>query len=452
MQPNRATDIIRNNMEQVISAAQAIPLAKDLRLVLKDAKKASVRKYYLPNEDDRLRSIFTTYLRARSMLIEVIDSIMPILKNKQTRKNELRTFAIGFTAGCMLVRSTKFIIGTSKENPVIWEKLDESELRYNLERKTLTNLYKSLSSPKKMLQFHKATKFFDASKDEIMELADDSDLDKELLILLEDEIPFIESRKRDYFKLRARYRAYDIVRRNSSGFKKAMFHIFRLTGSAVAEMKQPLKKSKGSTSNSKRVTPNILEEIQRILKPGDIIVTRHDDALSNLFLPGYWPHAAFYMGTPDQLKTLGITPLSVMDHSVIESKKDGVKFRPINETLSVDCFVVLRPNISLEAITSAIHNAISHAGKRYDFLFDFTKANRLACTELIYRAYHGLDEISFSLIERSGRMCLAAEDLLNQSIGSEKFTALAIFNTHSESILYDDEARDALKSSYASQW
>jgi len=330
--------------------------------------------------------------------------------------------------------------------------LVESELRYNLERKTLTNLYKSLSSPKKMLQFHKATKFFDASKDEIMELADDSDLDKELLILLEDEIPFIESRKRDYFKLRARYRAYDIVRRNSSGFKKAMFHIFRLTGSAVAEMKQPLKKSKGSTSNSKRVTPNILEEIQHILKPGDIIVTRHDDALSNLFLPGYWPHAAFYMGTPDQLKTLGITPLSAMDHSVIESKKDGVKFRPINETLSVDCFVVLRPNISLEAITSAIHTAISHAGKRYDFLFDFTKANRLACTELIYRAYHGLDEISFSLIERSGRMCLAAEDLLDQSIGSEKFTALAIFNTHSESILYDDEARDALKSSYASQW
>jgi len=99
MQPNRATDIIRHNMEQVVSAAQAIPLAKDLRLVLKDAKKASVRKYYLPDEDDRLRSIFTTYLRARSMLIEVIDSIMPILKNKQTRKNELRTFAIGFTAG-----------------------------------------------------------------------------------------------------------------------------------------------------------------------------------------------------------------------------------------------------------------------------------------------------------------------------------------------------------------
>jgi len=191
-------------------------------------------------------------------------------------------------------------------------------------------------------------------------------------------------------------------------------------------MKQPLKKSKGSTSNSKRVTPNILEEIQHILKPGDIIV-----------------------GTPDQLKTLGITPPSAMDHSVIESKKDGVKFRPINETLSVDCFVVLRPNISLEAITSAIHTAISHAGKRYDFLFDFTKANRLACTELIYRAYHGLDEISFSLIERSGRMCLAAEDLLDQSIGSEKFTAIAIFNT---SILYDDEARVALKSSYASQW
>jgi len=451
MLPNRSADSIKSIIEQVVSAAQAIPLEKDLQIIMEDANNASVRNYYTPDEDERLRSMFATYLRARSMLVESIDSIMPILKNKQNWKNELRTFTVGFTAGCMLVRATKFIIEASRKNPVIWKKLDESELRYNIERKTLTKLYESLSSPKKMLQFHQATKFYEASKDEIMAFGKDSDLDRELLYLLENEIPFIESRKRDFLKLRTRFRAYDIVRRNSSGFKKAMFHVFRLTGSAVAEMKQPLKQSNKNESFNKRVTPKILTEIEKSLQPGDIIVTRHDDAMSNLFLPGYWPHAAFYMGSSRQLAEINISPPSPQ-HNIIESKKDGVKFRMHTETLHVDHFVILRPNISKEAIAKAITTAASHAGKRYDFLFDFTQADRLACTELIYRAYHGLDEINFSLTERSGRMCIAAEDLLDQAISSEKFEVYAIFNADSENILYAEEAREALKNSYKSQW
>ena len=451
MPSNNRIDPIRKIMEQVVSAAQAVPYEKDLLTILEDAENASVRKYYLPDEDDRLRSVFATYLRSRFILIEAIDAITPILNSKQIWKNELRTFAVGYTAGCMLVRSTKFIIDSSRKNPTIWKKLDEEEQRYNIERKTLTNLYKNLSSPKRMLQFHQATKFYDASKEEIMELASESDLDQELISLLKSEVPFIESRKRNLFKLRARYRVYDIARRNSSGFKKAMFHIFRLTGNAVADIKRPLKKPKNQTFE-KRVTPNILNEIQNSLEPGDIIVTRHDDALSNLFLPGYWPHAAFYMGSPSQLEERNIPSPSVKEHNIIESKKDGVKFRPLSETLYVDHFVILRPTISPSAITSAIQTAISHAGKRYDFLFDFTQANRLACTELIYRAYHGLDDISFSLIERSGRMCIAAEDLLDQSMKSKKFKVHAIFNAGSENILYGQKAQNALKDSYASQW
>ncbi len=453
MPSNSSAKSIKATMEQVVATAQAIPLERDLHAILEDAERASVRKYYLPDEDDRLRSVFAAYLRARSMLIESIDAIMPILQNKQNWKNELRTFAVGFTAGCMLVRSTKFIIENSRKNPTIWNKLDESELRYNIERKTLTKLYESLSSPKKMYQFYQATKFYEASKDEIMDLANESELDSELVQLLENELPFIESRKSHYFKLRVRYKMYNIVRRNSSGFKKTMFHIFRLTGSAVAEMKHPSKGLNKKNSIKKRVSQKIMSEIHASLEPGDIIVTRHDDALSNLFLPGYWPHAAFYMGSPQQLKQLGITHhLTAPEHDIIEAKKDGVKFRAHAETLNVDHFVILRPKISKEARVKAVSNAISHAGKRYDFLFDFTKANRLACTELIYRAYHGQGNINFSLLERSGRMCIAAEDLLNQAISSNKFEVHAIYNADSESILYNNEAKEALKNSYESQW
>ncbi len=439
-------------MEQIVSAAQAIPLERDLKVIIIDSVRAAKRSYYLPDEDERLRLVFASYLRTRSILVEAIESIMPVLRNKLNWRNELRTFAVGFTAGCLLVRATKYIIQMAKQNPVIWKKLDESELRYGIERKTISRLYESLSSPKKMLQFHQAIRFFEATKTEIFALAELGELDREMIQLLEQEEPFIESRKRDYLRLRLRYRVYDIVRRNSSGYKKAMFHLFRLTGSAVAELKQPMKKSNNSVKGAKRVTPELLTEIRSKLMPGDVIITRHDDALSNLFLPGYWPHAAFYMGNPYQLKELNILTSPQPEHEIIESKKDGVKFRPLNETLNVDSFVVIRPNLSAISLSQVIQSAMSHAGKRYDFLFDFTQANRLACTELVYRAYHGVDNLKFSLNERSGRMCISAEDLIDQMIRSRKFDVHALFTEKSGKIIYEAEARSALEVSYSSQW
>ncbi len=443
---------IIQTMEQVVSAAQAIPLQSALTEIISDSVRAAERSYYLPDEDERLRVVFSSYLRTRSILNEAIDSLLPILGNKLNWNNELRTFAIGFTAGCMLVRATKYIIQTAKQHPVIWKKLDESELRYGIERKTISRLYESLSSPKKMFQFHQAVRFYESKKSEIHALAELGDLDKELIKLLENEEPFIASRKRDYFSLRLRYRIYDMVRRNASGYKKAMFHFFRLTGSAIAELKQPLKTPNRSNKGGKRVTPDLLSEIQKKLTPGDVIITRHDDALSNLFLPGYWPHAAFYMGNPNQLEMLDIVMPGEFVDQVIEAKKDGVKFRPLSETLYVDNFVVIRPRLPQQSLAKVIQKAMSHVGKRYDFLFDFTQADRLACTELVYRAYHGVDELRFALNERAGRMCISAEDLIDQLVSSEKFDVYALFTEKSGKIIYEAEARAALEVSYSSKW
>jgi uncharacterized protein YycO len=242
------------------------------------------------------------------------------------------------------------------------------------------------------------------------------------------------------------------VRLNTSGYKKAMFHFFRLTGSAIAELKQPLKKPNSSANESKRVTQDLLIEIQKKLTPGDVIITRHDDALSNLFLPGFWPHAAFYMGNPSQLEMLHLATTPDFDCQIIESKKDGVKFRPLSETLYVDNFVVIRPRLPQQSIAQVIQKAMSHVGKRYDFLFDFTQADRLACTELVYRAYHGVDELQFTLTERSGRLCISAEDLMDQMLRSQKFDVYALFNEKSGGILYESDARAALQVSYSSNW
>ena len=76
-----------------------------------------------------------------------------------------------------------------------------------------------------------------------------------------------------------------------------MFFLAESIGSDIAELTQPLVKKRGA---GKRVTPDIRAQLLSLVRPGDVFVTRHDDAMSNLFLPGFWPHAALYIGTDIQ--------------------------------------------------------------------------------------------------------------------------------------------------------
>jgi hypothetical protein len=156
--------------------------------------------------------------------------------------------------------------------------------------------------------------------------------------------------------------------------------------------------------------------------PGDVFLTRHDDALSNLFLPGFWPHAAFFLGSESQRAGLGLDlPAGLVGRArdpvvFLEAKKDGVRFRPVEDTLEVDAFVVLRPPLAGEELAAVLERGMRHEGKRFDFSFDFRNADRLACTEVIYRAYHGTGNLGFSLVETGGRLCLPAEELIAQAL------------------------------------
>ncbi len=133
---------------------------------------------------------------------------------------------------------------------------------------------------------------------------------------------------------------------------------------------------------------------------------------------------------------------------MLEARKDGVLFRPLHDTLAVDCCTIIRPRISNEDLASALSRGITHEGKLYDFEFDFTRSNYMVCTEVIYRTYHGAGSVQFSLGERAGRYCLSAEDLLDHAIDQTDFEVVAVYGVRRNRLIVGSEAKAALAASY----
>jgi hypothetical protein len=313
-----------------------------------------------------------------------------------------------------VIRTDRFVVDMAADNPVLWKKLDEQDPRTGIPRKTFTGIFKAAAEPRNAFRFLAAADFFFQHRKEIQVLAEHPVVGPLIALLAAEEEKIIKSR-REVLKRFWRYRWYSFLRRNRSAWKKVMGGLFEVSGRAVADLRQPGVKPRGAP---KRIHPGLKREVLGHVGPGDVFVTRHDDALSNLFLPGYWPHAALYLGSAEDLQNMGIAvPEGVEAEGwFLESKKDGVRIRPVWETLEVDAFVVLKTPFFGEELIDGIQRALSHLGKAYDFVFDFRTADRLVCTEVIYRGFHGIGSARFHLKEVGGRLCLPAEEFLDQAV------------------------------------
>lgn len=175
-----------------------------------------------------------------------------------------------------------------------------------------------------------------------------------------------------------------------------------------------------------------------MLAPGDILLQRREWHLTNLGIPGYWTHAALYLGTPATLEAYftGLPELeggSVADYiaarrpqawaalrktdaegaplAVIEALRPGVVLHSVEESCSCDSLGALRPRVSRSDKLAAVIEALAHLGKPYDYNFDFTSDNELVCSELIYKAFHASADIALEPEEVNGRLLLSPNQM-----------------------------------------
>lgn len=399
----------------VLAAAAALPELDGLASEIATVEAAAARGYFLPDEEEWVKLRYSQYLNLRASLLATIEEIGALAGRGCVEWNSrLPLFATAFSAACILLRANRFIVDLASQHSVLWKKLDEEDRHSGIPRKSFTMIYQAMTSPRNQLRFLNAADHFVQQRDEISSLTKDPVM-RPIIELLESEEPFIERRRREAVKRRISYRWFSFLRRHRSAWKHVMRGMFEVSGRAVAELRQPGIKPLGAP---KRIHPQLQKQILAHVKPGDVFVTRHDDALSNLFLPGFWPHAALFLGeSANRTPEWGELPAVVeSDAWFLEAKKDGVKIRPVSETLALDALVVLRSPLADLDLRRCLQRALTHRGKPYDFLFDFRTADRLVCTEVVYRGFHGIAPVHFHLREVGGRLCLPAEEFLNQAL------------------------------------
>ena len=388
---------------------------------------------FRPDQEFEVLTLLIGYWQSRNALLELVRSIRDDERLYGPSGDVL--FLVGFSAALILVDSARFLRDTVQDRPIVQRKLNEPQPDFGIPSNVYDTVQKSLLSARHAWHLYHAIKFYRDNKDRLVALGVEN---PDVMPLLEviDRLKFrLDVPMAQFEAARLRSRADRISRSlKKSLFDRAIYGMQKLGGIALAD--RYIKKG-----HQPGMPESVCEQVTDLLRPGDVLAVRKEYAVTNYFLPGYWPHVALYLGDGAQMRKLGIADLEHIQplwsqlmpggHEstprVLESKKDGVLIRSLESPYASDSIVILRSRLKLEEIAEALGRGLKHVGKSYDFGFDLSKADRLVCTEVVYRSFDGVGDLRFSLVKRAGRMTLSGNDLVEMSLAGHFFDPVAVY-------------------------
>lgn len=390
------------------------------RAELQSKLAADNRSRYLPDEEDQLRAQFMSYLAHRAALLRLMANYSGFASVKD-EKARSRCFLVGFAAGTTLFKASRQLIDDYRQDPIARKKLNEGDVNWGIPPNMFERIYVNATYERNQEICDEMTAYFKQQRQRwqdvgVFDAEDGQWLDQQIQTALAELSGSAPSRPAVYLdriRRRVKEHAYTPVYATQS-------MVSTWIGDTKILDRKPL------------IQMNQITALRGTLQPGDILLERRNWYLSNAFLPGFWPHAALYVGDIDDLAALGIVTKQngawTSDESVvrarlpqylqtrhgkpqtvIESVSEGVIFNSLEESMHADYVAVLRPRLSAEEKARAIVRAFSHQGKPYDFEFDFDTADKLVCTELVYRSYEGM--LDFDLKRIMGRSTLPALEI-----------------------------------------
>jgi len=393
---------------------------------------ARERGYFTPDEEDRVRQLLLAYRNYRLSTYEIIDRYRGY-EESSGLADQLRGFIVGYAAALTLYAKSQKIVHAYRRDPLVRRKLNEPEPAFGLEAgffDAMLARYTSLPNYAAMVQ---AEQFWRHHRREVRRLgvANEPGI-RELCNVIRRLRPAVH---------RAFHRAVgDGVAHRFSMLRAvllrpmgdARYGLQAFAGSALGNLIAP-------------VAPpcfhqGTVADLRPRLCPGDLVLTRTERNLTSALLPGFWIHVVLYLGGTEDLERLGLSDQPVIRRhweeiragsrygSVVHAISPNVHICPLETCLEVGHVAVLRPRVEDVERAGAMLEALRHVGKPYDFEFDFSQSQRIVCTGLVYRSYHGRGPISFSLVKHLGRYTLTPDELCEQALPEGCDTARPLFD------------------------
>ena len=385
---------------------------------------ARTRGYFTPDEDDAVRQILLSYRNYRIALYDIIRRSLEYARLENPAL-QIQVFMIGFAAGLTLYAKSLKLIHTYEREPLIRAKLNEPEEKFGLEGGFFEEVLAAYSSPRNYWLLIKATIFWRAHRRAVKRL-EGVQLERArwLAGIIRRQRKVIPRRLFQVLRQRARYDVRLFITTVLNPFRRSTYALKRTVGTAFAGVRLCLRYEPA-------ITPEIARALRDRLRPGDILLLRADEKLTSTILPGFWAHAAIYLGTRAEQAEFGLDAKTLTTQSVYERCEDDqaayvieavspkLIINSLEKCLFGDHVLALRPNVKPDEIAAALREASAHLGKPYDFEFDFNITHRIVCTELVYRAFHKKGPIAFTLVKRLGRFTLTGNDIVHHALDTQ---------------------------------
>lgn len=440
-----------SNAQTVLHLAKHIEAMKKQALELKKVIGARKRGYFTPTEEEAMRHLLVSYWQTRAALFEIVLETKGDLNHWLTgRQKKYTRFMIGYAATLILVEGAQFLYKNYDNVPAIREKLNEPDPQFGIPADVYDTVQQSLTNPINAWKIQQAKRFYKNHEHTFKKIAKSNRVFLKLSKLIKALEPGMDIAKPEYAKITLRIHLRQLLHMiTKSAINRATYALQEGASRMVSRIK--------IKPHKPELPKKIQKQLKALLQPGDVLITRKEFALTNYFLPGYWPHAALYIGDVEKLKKMGINhhkklklkwkwirSLSEEPGRVLEALKDGVHIRSIETPFMCDAIAIIRPQIKWRKVKAAITRGLFHEGKPYDFDFNFTQSRRLVCTAVIYRSFEGIDNIKFKLTKRAGRLTLSAEDILTMALKREHFEPMAVYCPRKKKKIQTGNAMDRI--------
>ena len=404
------------------------------------------KNYFSNKQYDQIERLYFRYTLCTRSLLDIVNAYKDISNKAKFKKNNAQAFILGYSASLTLYKHSAELILKTAGNELLINKLNEEYPRTEIKGDGLNYIISNLTEPNNIKNIDIANEFFKRQIIENNKLYKSTDLFPfvdELIIYTKtlseeyenykktilDNYTILPLQAAEIMQVATIEETVNNMVDDAGGQLKA---IQEFLFTIMADVRMPLVEGIKFSRRQKK-------QIIKSLKPGDIILTFSSGYLSNIFLPGYFKHVLSYTGKNNVKKNKFLSMVQLKDsqkkyiqsnHDIIEANSDGVRTVELDSYLNgyANRIIAFRPNLNDDEIQLILKNLYSFLGIDYDFDFDLVSGEKQACTEIIYRSYNGMGNISLDLNDILGYTTLTGDNLLSYFIndGESKLIFLAV--------------------------